>query len=49
MVRRRGTNLEFPSEGDGQADAFELLRETVTELQSRKRAALAVRFEEERA
>jgi uncharacterized protein (TIGR00288 family) len=27
--------VEFPSEGDGQADAFDLLRETVTELQSR--------------
>jgi uncharacterized protein (TIGR00288 family) len=27
--------VEFPSEGDGQADAFDLLRHTVTELQSR--------------
>jgi uncharacterized LabA/DUF88 family protein len=27
--------VEFPSEGDGQADAFELLRATVAELQAR--------------
>jgi NYN domain/OST-HTH/LOTUS domain len=27
--------VEFPSEGDGQTDAFELLRDTVKELQSR--------------
>ena len=27
--------VEFPSEGDGQADAFELLRSTVQDLQAR--------------
>jgi hypothetical protein len=27
--------VQFPSEGDGQADAFELLRSTVVDLQAR--------------